>query len=231
MSEQPTKTANQGYLRQAWLVILLGLVYGGALAGVESTLRARIDENKMKETYDRIPDLVPGADRDKSEQVNRKDQLVVTDGDGKEHRVFRAVDADGTQVGWVVPAGGQGFADRIDVLIGLDAGLDTITGLRVLDQKETPGLGNLIVDHEKPDDFCSRFKGKRTDEPVAVVKDEPAPGSNEILALSGATISSESVAAIVNQAMRDLKEPIRQLPPPQSNDVGPSSETNGQEDD
>ena len=61
----------------------------------------------------------------------------------------------------MLPAHGQGFADRIDVLIGVNADVSTITGMYVLDQKETPGLGALIT--EEP--FREQFRGVSTDAP------------------------------------------------------------------
>ncbi|OHB73819.1 MAG: hypothetical protein A2V70_12845 [Planctomycetes bacterium RBG_13_63_9] len=200
-------TGNQGgYIGQAWLVILLALLYGGALAGVQTTLGPRIEQNKENETYDRIPELVPGADRNETEKVNKAKRLTVTGADGKGHRVFLAVAADRAPKGWVVPASGLGFADRIDLLIGLDKQLSKITGLYVLDQKETPGLGDEI----RREPFRKQFGGKPTDEPLVVVKTEPAAGS-QIVAVTGATISSDSVAQIVNQAIANLKGPIREL--------------------
>jgi electron transport complex protein RnfG len=193
-------SSEPGYIRQAWLVILLAICYGGALAGVETTLGPKIAENKKNETYDKIPDLVPGADKQKTVEV------TVEDATGDSQRVYKAIAADGRQLGWVLPAGGQGFADRIELLIGLDAQATRITGLYVLDQKETPGLGDYISGI----DFQSRFQGAPTAEPLIAVKGDPA-APNEIRAITGATISSESVAAIVNRAVADFKEPIRQL--------------------
>ena len=136
MSDEPKQG---GYLRQAWLVILLALLYGAALAGVQTTLGSRIAENKRNETYSVIPTLVEGAD------VAKTEELTVTGVNGEEQRVYKAVAADGTQRGWVLPAHGQGFADRIDLLVGVDVTVSTITGLYVLDQKETPRAGS--VDH------------------------------------------------------------------------------------
>jgi len=188
-----------GYIGQAWLVILLALAYGGALAGVQTAVSGKIAANKRAETFDVIPDLVAGADKAKTAE------FVVEGTDGKQARVYRVFDADGDHVGWVLPGEGQGFADRIALLIGLDARLDTITGLYVLEQKETPGLGNYITS----EDFRARFAGKPTDQPVAIVKSEPQ-ADNEIRALTGATVSSESVAAIVNGTIANLKEPVRQ---------------------
>jgi len=192
----PTK--QRGYISQAWLVILLALLYGGALAGVQTTLGPKIAENKKNETYNVIPLLVPGADKTKTVE------LSVAGIDGKRQRVYKVVSADGKHLGWVLPADGQGFADRIELLIGLDASAWTITGLYVLDQKETPGLGNFISGEA----FRAQFADKSTDEPITVTKSDPASGINEITALSGATISSDSVAAIVNNAIENLKGPI-----------------------
>lgn len=205
MSDTP-QSEKRGYIRQAWLVIILALCYGGGLAGVETTLGPKILENKMNETYDKIPDLVPGSDREKTIEANKAEPTEVQNGQ-RLQRVFKAVAADGSHVGWVLPAAGQGFADRIELLIGLNPDATTVTGIYVLDQKETPGLGNFIQDAP----FQNQFADKSADKPLVVVKTDPAPGSNEIGALSGATISSESVANIVNNAIDKCKDPIRKL--------------------
>jgi len=188
-------TRKQSLLGQAWLVLLLSLCFGGALAGVEIGLKERIAENKRKETFDQIPVLVPGASGGKS-----REEAVA----GK--RAFKAFDEAGTHRGWVVPAAGQGVADRIELLIGLDAPLERITGIYVLDQKETPGLGDFITSQEK---FRSWFEGQPATAPLEVVKARPAPGQGRILALTGATISSMSVAEIVNRAVRTFKADLQ----------------------
>lgn len=193
-----------GYLRQAWLVILLGLAYGATLAGVQTTLGPRIADNKKKETYDKIPVLVKGADKDKTIEMELEDTQ------GKMQRVYKTLDGEGNHNGWVIPAAGQGFADRIELLIGLNADASTITGMYVLDQKETPGLGNYITEPY----FQDRFREKPTDSLLVVVKADPK-GDDQILALSGATISSESVCKIVNDTIAKIKGPIsKQLKQP-----------------
>jgi len=196
MSAQREKRPS--YIRQAWLVILLGLLYGAALAGVQTGLGPIIEENKRRETFSVIPELVPGTDR---EHITA---LEVETAKGKARRVYRAGGPDDQLRGWVIAAGGLGFADRIDVLIGLDPHVEQITGMYVLDQKETPGLGNLIVE----DDFRDQFIDKSALKPLEVVKTEAAPGSNEIRTVTGATISSQSVADIINKAIDELRQPI-----------------------
>lgn len=183
-------TPRKGFWSQSWLVLSLSLAFGAALAAVELNLAPRIRENKRNATVAQIPELVPGAVKEAS-----REQVVAG------ATVFAAFDASGRQVGWVVPAAGQGFADRIELLIGLDATASTITGIYVLDQKETPGLGDYITAKER---FRKYFEKQPAGTPLRVVKRDVAPGAGEIKALTGATISSESVTAIVNQRVRDL---------------------------
>ena len=178
-----------GYIRQAWLVLVLALCFGAALAGMEAMLAGRIRENKTAETHLQIPLLAPPSEAGLGETIAGRN-------------LYRAT-VDGRHVGWVVPAGGQGFADKIELLIGLDADAKTITGLYVLDQKETPGLGNCIINPQ----WLGQFTGKATDRALEVIK-SGQPGENQILAVTGATISSESVCKIVNETMSQLREAL-----------------------
>lgn len=171
------------YIGQAWLVILLGAAFGAALAGVHAGLGPRIAANRLNDTLSQIPALVDKAV--KGEPMEVAGRLV-----------YRALDAEGAPVGWVVPAAGQGFADRIEVLIGLDADAERITGLYVLQQNETPGLGNRITEEQ----FRNHFANQPARVTLQVVKGR-AGGVGEIEAVTGATVSSESVTTIVNQAV------------------------------
>jgi len=177
-------------IADAWLVLVLAMGFGASLAGVQAALKPRIEANKLSDTMSQVPLLVP--------QAQRGERMLVADAP-----VYRAVDAAGAPVGWVVPASGQGFADRIELLIGLDAAAARITGLYILDQKETPGLGDNITTER----WRKQFAGKPADVALQVRKG-PAEAPHEIEAITGATISSESVTAIVNAAVRRLREQL-----------------------
>jgi len=209
----------------------LALIYGAALAGTQTALGPRIAENRRQETYAAIPELVGvvGEDEAGAMEIVAEDQEdedgqriykilvgdvvagwilapVVPGEDGREQRVYKVLAADKAIAGWVLPATGQGFADRIDVLIGVTANVSTITGLYVLDQKETPDLGSRITGEA----FRDQFRDMPTDRPVEVVPS--APGAGQIRAArTGATISSQSVADIVNRTIANLKTPLRKL--------------------
>jgi len=178
------------YLGQAWLILLLSLSFGAALAGVQTALKSRISANKLQDTIGQIPALVPGAESGKQERFG-------------EQVVYRALDADGKQVGWVIAASGQGFADRIELLVGVDQDLNKITGLYILDQKETPGLGNKIVEAK----WRNQFDGKAVMPPLVVTKTTPDK-ENQIQGVTGATISSDSVIGIVNTAVEQFREEL-----------------------
>ena len=174
-------------LTEAWLVIALAVVFGAGLAGVHVALKDRILANQIAETRSQIPKLVPGADAGRSEEVRPG--------------VYRALDAGGGPVGWVLLGKGQGFADVVQILIGLDAEGGKLTGVYVLDNKETPGLGNRIEDAE----WRAQFEGASAREPLVTVKGA-ASGAGQIRAVTGATISSETVTRIVNDTVAEWRK-------------------------
>jgi electron transport complex protein RnfG len=181
----------KGILAPAWLVLVLACVFGAALAGMQALVADQIAENKLRETLDQIPALVPGADAGQREMIEGR-------------IVYRAL-SDGETIGWVIPADGQGFADVIEVLIGVTAEVDRLTGMYVLEQKETPGLGNKIT--EGP--WLVQFAGKALDQALKVVKYEPKQ-EYEIETVTGATISSEAVCDIVNDEVdADLRSTLQ----------------------
>jgi electron transport complex protein RnfG len=179
------------YITTAWLVLTLALCFGGALAYVEITLGPRIEENRRREMLDQVPRLVPGADSARMDPD-------LTGLYGKP--VARALDSQGETIGWAIVGEGAGYNGPVTVLIGLDEKLTVITGLYILEQKETPELGNKIVEPG----FRDRFADQSALTPLTVVKKGPA-GPGQIEAISGATISSNAVAAIVNKGVRRFR--------------------------
>jgi len=194
MTDQPqektTKPSKLSYLSQGWLVLVLATCFGGLLAFVESNLKPKIESNKSSFAMSAIPEIVPGCV--KGEAMEHNGQTI-----------YRAVDAGGGLVGWVLAASGDGFADRIEILIGLDRLAQQVTGLKVLSQKETPGLGAKI---EKPDDFALQFASKSAELPIGVTKS--APSGNQVGAITGATVSSEAVANILNAAVQAFRNDL-----------------------
>ena len=193
-------------LAQAWLVLVLVVIFGTALATVQVNLSGIIAKNKLNETLERIPVLVWGETA--AQKTAAKNQaveitpgtLTVKAGNKTDTYSLFKVTRQKTLAGWVIKAGGQGYADKIELLIGVDPKVKTLTGLFILDQKETPGLGNKITFPG----WRHQFINKKTDQPLVVVKGAPK-ADNTIDAVTGATISSRSVIRIVNRVMASIK--------------------------
>ena len=193
-------------LAQAWLVLLLAAIFGTTLAAVQVNLSKIIAANKLNETLEKIPELVWGeatarelAAGNQAIRIIPGTVDVIRDNKTTTYSLFQ-VKRKESLAGWVIKAGGQGYADKIELLMGVDPEVKALTGLFILEQKETPGLGNKIADPK----WRRQFIDKRIDQPLVVVK-ASRPTGNTIDAITGATISSRSVTAIVNRVMADIK--------------------------
>jgi electron transport complex protein RnfG len=129
------------------------------------------------------------------EVLPKADSFTLTESDVSDHivNVFEGT-ASGGKTGYVVELLADGYADKISMLVGISADENVITGMRVLSQRETPGLGALAV----KEDFYRKFDNKPA-APLKVVK--VSPGENEIDAMSGATITTRAITDAVNEAI------------------------------
>ncbi|MCB9896404.1 MAG: FMN-binding protein [Planctomycetes bacterium] len=121
-------------------------------------------------------------------------------------RVWCGRDAGGAPVGWALDASGPGYQDSIHLLFGYDAAADALLGLRVLQSKETPGLGDRI---EKDATFAAGFADAVP--PIAGVKPGEASDAHGVDMITGATISSKAVIAAVNAALERTRPLLREV--------------------
>lgn len=111
------------------------------------------------------------------------------------------VSAGGEVVGYAVEAPSitkNGYADRIYLMVGFVETAEgvVVNGVKVLSQKETPGLGANMT---KPGNKLEKsILGMKADELVFEVKKDNPAGSFD--ALSGSTISSRAYANAVETA-------------------------------
>ncbi len=106
-------------------------------------------------------------------------------------------------VGYTIKTVPKGYAGEVEVMIGI--GNDgTIHGVKIGNHAETPGLGAKAADEA----FKGQYKGKRVEQNIEVIKN-PGPKENEIVAISGATITSKAVTAGVNEAMKLYNEILK----------------------
>ena len=111
--------------------------------------------------------------------------------------VYLGHDGQGKRVGFAVSGTQNGFQDPVTVMFGYDPTAHELIAMKVISSKETPGLGNKI---ESDTSFVNGFVGAAA--PVnGVKKDRGKSTPNDVLMITGATISSRAVIRIINDAI------------------------------
>lgn len=118
-------------------------------------------------------------------------------GEGKDlPKAYVGFDASGKELGVAVTAQEPGFQEEVLLMIGFEPANGKLIGFKVVDQKETPGLGDKI---EADTSFTTQFPGRVA--PLKGVKTRKGDNDNEVQTITGATISSRAVIRIINHAV------------------------------
>ena len=89
---------------------------------------------------------------------------------------------------------GNGLQGPIHGAISLMADMETIKGMTIIKQEETPGLGGRIGEAE----FLERFKNKKLFPELSIVREGKASGINEVDGITGATLSCDALQDMLN---------------------------------
>jgi electron transport complex protein RnfG len=194
------------FIRESWLLIVSSFFFGLLLAAANFAWAPRIEQNKIEKLNSLMSNLLPDAA--KFEQAG---QFQMTSSKGKEFEVnlYKAVDENGQTLGYCFNAVGPGFADKIELVIALDAKLEKIEGFNVLASNETPGFGDQI----KFDYYRNQFKGAPAQLLNLVKTGDPKKIDSEIVAITGATVSSTAVVDIINNIIPQIKKVIEEKQP------------------
>jgi electron transport complex protein RnfG len=136
-------------------------------------------------------------------------------------KVFLGYDENGDPVGYAVTGAEPGFQDFIHLIFGYDAAEGRLLGMKVLESKETPGLGDKIY---KDEEFVAEFQGVAA--PIEGVKQGAGSGAeNEVDMITGATISSRTVIQIINHRLESLGTSLAEHTPGPAPEVPPEAPT------
>lgn len=119
---------------------------------------------------------------------------------------FLGYDRDDRLIGAVIAAQGMGYQDNIRVLYAYSFEQNAIVGFKILDSKETPGLGDRV---EKEPHFIANFErldasldttGESLANPIVTVKQGQKTGPWQLDGITGATITSEAIGKLLDQS-------------------------------
>lgn len=108
---------------------------------------------------------------------------------------YQAKDSSGALIGYAFIGKSQGHKGEVAVIGGIDPQYSKLTGITILSQEETPGLGSRITESQ----WISQFK----DIPIENIKLKNSGGS--IDSITGATVSSEAVINALNNKIESIK--------------------------
>ena len=198
----------KNFIEKSWLLIIASLAFGLLLAGANEYLGPEIEKQEAKKFSDLAVKMIEGAA--KFENAT-EDPIKIKSAKGKEITVKtlkKGLDESGKVLGWAFEAVGSGFSDKIKLVIGVDAEFKTIKGFGVLSSNETPGFGDKIG---KPDHkFVTQFAGTPAEElTLSKIGDYSKTDDTEIIAISGATVTSDAVVSIFNTYIDQVKETLK----------------------
>ena len=194
-------------LRLVLTLGIAGLLSGIAIIGIYESTLPTITANKARELREAVFKVLPGVTQMQA-LVYRDDELVVVqEPDKDEPVVYGGYDEQSDFVGYAIPAAGPGFQDTIAILYGFMPDSRRVVGMEVLESRETPGLGDKIY---KDMDWVNEFKALDTEPEIVAVKKGTKTASNQVDAITGATISSKAIVRIINEAQAQW---TGQLPP------------------
>lgn len=194
------------FWEQSWLLLVSSLVFGALLAAADTAWAPRIARNEVEKFTRLAGGMLPQAKR----FVPLETLVPVDTGKGKtvQLQVFRALDEDGRSVGWAFVCEGSGFADKIKLVVAVDAGFEKLAGFGVLSSNETPGFGDKIT---IPGGFYQKqFVGAPAQTLTLVKTGEAERIDHEIVAISGATVSSQAVVDILNRTVSVVRSALQQ---------------------
>jgi electron transport complex protein RnfG len=187
------------FIEQSWLLITAAFCCGLLLALTNAALKPRIQRNQIGEMYDKMKGLMPQAD--KFEEVIPQAEIAgnITD-------VYEATDDKQQVIGFAFVGTGSGFADKIKLVIAVDKDCGKLLGFEVLFSNETPGFGSRITE----DWFRAQFVGAPADKLELIKSGDTKKIDNQVVALTGATVSSEAVVRIFNNHIGELKKQLQE---------------------
>lgn len=213
MSEHPVSPPAGPATSSAAMVRTLGLV--ASICGIlivtayQGTLE-RVAANKRVALERAVSRVIPGAASMRAFVASPSGIAPAADAAGDGVRFFAAYDAAGRLKGIAAEAAAMGYADTVRVLYAYDPARQAITGLVVVAQRETPGIGDKILTAPA---FLANFAAldvrlnadlSALANAVRTVRHGRRQHPWEIDAIAGATVTCRAVGRGINDSAQRL---------------------------
>ncbi|HUT31059.1 MAG TPA: FMN-binding protein [Sedimentisphaerales bacterium] len=191
------------FFEQSWLLIVSSFFFGLLIAVTNAAWSGRIVQNEIDKRNRLMTALI--ADANSFDVAVEAAQIPAAKGKVIKTDIYGALDRGGKTVGFAFIAVGSGFADKIKLVIAVDAKCEKFFGFKVLASNETPGFGDKI----KEDYLGGQFEGAPAGKLELIKTGDDKKIDSEIVAISGATVSSEALVKTFNTYIGNVKEQLR----------------------
>jgi electron transport complex protein RnfG len=196
---------------------LIALIAGLFLGGVNFLVNPRIEAQKQQAVQSALEEVLPLDFGGFFEPVEEDGHLLYW-------RAYAGSDKSKI-AGYVFKAEAKGYSSVIETMVGVRPDF-RISGLKILSQNETPGLGARIEERRTSETIFTAIKNlfRQKREPAKKVKpwfQEQFKGKQikelelkegRIEAITGATISSEAVLQSVREKALEILKAVRKSP-------------------
>jgi electron transport complex protein RnfG len=185
-------------------IVGIGAFCALLLVGVFKATEARIAENKARFLASAVSQVLP-ASQTTVEVTKDADGRLVSATQPAALPVFLGYNENDGLVGAVITSQAMGYADLVTVLFSYSFENQAIVGFKVLESKETPGLGDKV---EIEPHFLANFEaldarlndeGTALANPIVTVKQGEKTEPWQIDGITGATITSETIGVIMDK--------------------------------
>ncbi len=193
------------FFQQSWLLIVAAFFFGLLIAVANAAWEGRIRQNE-EDKFNNLATDIFGQDVNFPPEDTEEFEVQLGRNKTRLTQIQKAFSTDGKHIGWVFKCEGSGFADKIKLVLAVDAGFEELRGFGVLASNETPGFGDQI----KLPSYRNQFVGKPAVELVLVKTGTPDKNDPKIVAISGATVSSQAVVDIINKFVTQIKNEMQE---------------------
>ena len=197
-------------------LVVVAMLSGFLIVSVVQATLPRITENKRRAVERAVFSVLPGATTSVAYSVESDGLVRLENEDVPGQKAYAGFNEAGELVGVALEAAGQGYQDVIKILYGYSPEQNCITGMYVLESKETPGLGDKI---SKDEAFVANFdvldvtlNADKTAlaNPITYVKHGTKNEAWQIDGISGATISSKAIGEMLNESAQTMIPYLRE---------------------
>ena len=198
-------------IKYGLILLIICFIASGLLSGVFMFTSPKINAQKAREQKEAFANVMPLAQAFKEVKQDSEVLYYIGYKDKSEKEI----------AGYVFLTTAKGYSSAIEIMAGIDDS-GKITGIKILTQAETPGLGARIDEvlsdktlfgpkqktkQAQPQEawFQKQFKGKPVQD-LVVAKEKT---DKNIQAITGATITSEAVTKAVKEKAQEIFDLVK----------------------